>query len=133
MVESMIEVDDAAAESIGDGYSEIETTASLTDSARRYRTENGRTYHAYHEGAYHYPNDQVENDRLDLQHHLWALTLKGKLGLSPPNQAGDFSGRVLDVGTGTGIWAVDFADEHPASTIIGVDLSPTQPTLYAVF
>lgn len=34
---------------------------------------------------------------------------------------------MLDVGTGTGIWAVDFADEHPESEVIGVDLSPIQP------
>jgi cyclopropane fatty-acyl-phospholipid synthase-like methyltransferase len=33
----------------------------------------------------------------------------------------------LDVGTGTGIWAIDFADEHPETAVIGVDLSPIQP------
>ncbi len=35
--------------------------------------------------------------------------------------------RVLDIGTGTGIWAIDFADKHPRATVIGVDLSPIQP------
>ncbi|KAJ0358551.1 hypothetical protein COL154_009057 [Colletotrichum chrysophilum] len=35
--------------------------------------------------------------------------------------------RVLDLGTGTGIWAMDYGDEHPGSEVIGVDLSPTQP------
>lgn len=34
---------------------------------------------------------------------------------------------MLDVGTGTGIWAIDFADEHPGSTVVGTDLSPIQP------
>jgi len=34
----------------------------------------------------------------------------------------------LDVGTGTGIWAIDFADEHPESKIVGTDLSPIQPS-----
>lgn len=33
----------------------------------------------------------------------------------------------LDIGTGTGIWAIDFADEHPETTVIGTDLSPIQP------
>lgn len=35
--------------------------------------------------------------------------------------------RVLDYGTGTGIWAIDFADEHPSANVIGTDLSPIQP------
>lgn len=29
---------------------------------------------------------------------------------------------------GTGIWAIDFADEHPESKVLGVDLSPIQPS-----
>ncbi|EQB45302.1 hypothetical protein CGLO_15852 [Colletotrichum gloeosporioides Cg-14] len=33
--------------------------------------------------------------------------------------------RVLDVGTGTGIWAIDFGEEHPDAEVIGFDLSPT--------
>lgn len=32
------------------------------------------------------------------------------------------------MGTGTGIWAIDFADKHPESKVIGVDLSPIQPS-----
>lgn len=35
--------------------------------------------------------------------------------------------RALDVGTGTGIWAMDFADAYPDCQVIGTDLSPTQP------
>ncbi|KAM5359062.1 hypothetical protein ACJA88_015229 [Fusarium oxysporum] len=40
--------------------------------------------------------------------------------------------RILDVGTGTGIWAMDVADEHPEAEILGVDLSPIQPSMYAL-
>ena len=36
--------------------------------------------------------------------------------------------RVLDVGTGTGVWALDYADLHPGATVIGTDLSPIQPS-----
>lgn len=35
---------------------------------------------------------------------------------------------VLDIGTGTGIWAIDFADQYPSAQVIGTDLSPIQPT-----
>jgi ubiquinone/menaquinone biosynthesis C-methylase UbiE len=37
--------------------------------------------------------------------------------------------RILDVGTGTGIWAIDFADEFPNTAVLGTDLSPIQPSL----
>ena len=44
----------------------------------------------------------------DLQHHLFLLTFDGKLGLCPANEKDAKVGRVLDVGTGTGIWAIDY-------------------------
>lgn len=104
------------------------STTSVTSSIMKYRIENGRRYHAYKEGKYVLPNDEDENERLDLQHHLFDLTLEGALHLCPVGQ--DKSkpiGRVLDAGTGTGIWAIDFADEHPEAAVVGVDLSPIQP------
>jgi cyclopropane fatty-acyl-phospholipid synthase-like methyltransferase len=56
-------------------------------------------------------------------HDLWAFTLEGKLCLAPIEDPR----RVLDVGTGTGIWAIDFADIYPNTHITGADLSPIQP------
>lgn len=35
--------------------------------------------------------------------------------------------RILDLGTGTGIWAIDMADKYPDAEVIGVDLSVIQP------
>ncbi|KAK1580171.1 S-adenosyl-L-methionine-dependent methyltransferase [Colletotrichum navitas] len=103
------------------------STFSLNSSILDYRKENGRTYHKYRDGKYHFPNDEEENERLDLQHHIFDLSLDGKLGLSPPNAPEARVGRVLDLGTGTGIWAMDYGDEHPGAEVIGVDLSPIQP------
>ena len=36
--------------------------------------------------------------------------------------------RVLDLGTGTGIWAIDVADEFPNAEVVANDLSPIQPS-----
>nr|XP_036579209.1 methyltransferase domain-containing protein [Colletotrichum truncatum]KAF6786695.1 methyltransferase domain-containing protein [Colletotrichum truncatum] len=109
------------------GQDDLSATTSLRSSILDYRVENGRTYHRYKEGKYFAPNDEVENDRLDLQHHLFLLTFDNKLGFAPPNDAGWKGGRVLDVGTGTGIWCIDFGDEHPEADVLGFDLSATQP------
>ncbi|KAJ4196191.1 hypothetical protein NW759_016423 [Fusarium solani] len=122
-----VDVDDEEDSTVGDDNAS--STASVTSSILNYRLENGRTYHAYKEGKYYMPNDEKENNRLDLQHNLFLLTFGNKLGLSPPNLPEFKTGRVLDLGTGTGIWAIDFADEHPETEVIGVDLSPTQPEL----
>jgi ubiquinone/menaquinone biosynthesis C-methylase UbiE len=72
------------------------------------------------------PNDEQENDRLDMHHHMSTLLCEGKLHFSP---IGDSPQRILDLGTGTGIWAIDIADEYPSAEVIGVDLSPTQPSM----
>ncbi|KAK6218447.1 hypothetical protein QIS74_06327 [Colletotrichum tabaci] len=102
------------------------SSASLSSSILQHRLENGRTYHKYKDGKYLYPNDEKENDRLDLQHNLYLLTLDYKLGLAPPNEPGSDVKRVLDIGTGTGLWAIEFAEEHPEAEVLGVDLSPPQ-------
>ncbi|KAK2031378.1 S-adenosyl-L-methionine-dependent methyltransferase [Colletotrichum zoysiae] len=103
------------------------STHSLTSSILDFRKENGRTYHRYRDGKYHYPNDEEENERLDLKHHIFYLSLDGRLGLSPPNALDASVGRVLDLGTGTGIWAMDYGEDHPEAEVVGVDLSPIQP------
>ncbi|CAG7562055.1 unnamed protein product [Fusarium equiseti] len=73
-------------------------------------------------------DDSVAESFPDLQHNLFLLTFDNKLGLCPPNLPETKVKRVLDVGTGTGIWAIDFGDEHPEAEVIGVDLSPIQPS-----
>jgi SAM-dependent methyltransferase len=100
-------------------------STTLASSIFRYRVENGRTYHAYKDGVYLIPNDEREAERLDLQHHLCILTQGHKLFLCPAGKDKPLN-RVLDCGTGTGIWALDFADEHPEAAVVGVDLSPIQ-------
>jgi trans-aconitate methyltransferase len=73
-----------------------------------------------------FPNDEEENDRLDLYHHIETLSLSGELHLAP---IGNEPQRILDLGTGTGIWAIDMGDKYPTAEILGNDISPIQPTL----
>ncbi|RDW84508.1 S-adenosyl-L-methionine-dependent methyltransferase-4 [Coleophoma cylindrospora] len=120
-------VDDGADSAFGGSQYGGGSTASIASSILKHRQENGRTYHAYKDGKYILPNDDFEQDRLDLQHHLWGLTLQNKLHLAPVGRDAQVQ-RVLDAGTGTGIWAIDFADENPAAHVIGIDLSPIQPS-----
>lgn len=44
---------------------------------------------------------------------------------------GEKAARILDLGTGTGIWAIEMGDKFPDSEIIGTDLSPVQPSWYS--
>ena len=67
-------------------------------------------------------NDDVEQERLDITHHVFRLALGSELCVTKL----DRPRRILDVGTGTGIWAVDMGDEFPSAEIIGTDLSPIQ-------
>ena len=116
--------DDVGDEAYATDASESAMTSSVSSSVRAYRQENGRTYHAYRDGSYLMPNDDVESDRLDFQHAMFLRTLGGKLYLAPiPKDPHN----VLDIGTGTGIWAIDFADEYPSAKVVGTDLSPMQP------
>ncbi|KAF4495033.1 TAM domain methyltransferase [Fusarium agapanthi] len=101
------------------------STASITSSILEYRTIQGRTFHSdRHPTEYFTPNDEQQSASIDINHHALTQLLSGRLFLAPIK---DNVQKVLDVGTGTGIWAIDFADEYPEAEVIGSDLSPIQP------
>ncbi|KAL4999467.1 S-adenosyl-L-methionine-dependent methyltransferase [Aspergillus recurvatus] len=100
-------------------------TESLRSSLLLSVRENGRGYHKYSAGQYYIPEDEQEQERLDMQHEICLISLDRKLYLSPLSN--DIQ-NVLDLGTGTGIWAIDFADKRPSCNVIGMDLSPIQPS-----
>ncbi|CAI4213956.1 unnamed protein product [Parascedosporium putredinis] len=118
-LEDIDDVDDGASE-----ISEFESTASLSESIRDFRSIHGRTYGNSKTTEYWAPNDEQQNIGLDITHHYLLLFFDNKLFHAP---IGDNPQSVLDVGTGTGIWAIDFADQFPSARIIGTDISPIQP------
>ncbi|KAI9712959.1 MAG: hypothetical protein M1812_006706 [Candelaria pacifica] len=102
-----------------------------------------------HTGHYWGPNDEESIKHQNIANHLFLLTLKDKLFLAPLHDPR----KVLDVGTGAGMWAMyvhsrssvtishkppqltnastpssDFADQFPRAAVIGTDLSPIQPS-----
>ncbi|PKS10897.1 hypothetical protein jhhlp_002655 [Lomentospora prolificans] len=117
--------DSDADSAFDDPSSVMSTAASLTESILDYRNIHGRTYQRSPSTAYWGPNDRQQMEGLDLTHHWMTLLFDDKLFLSP---IGDNPQRILDIGTGTGIWAIDVADMMPSAEVIGTDISPIQPT-----
>ncbi|KAL0943553.1 umta methyltransferase family protein [Colletotrichum truncatum] len=126
-----LEVDEATTD---DGSSIDERlssyTASLTSSVVDYPVDYGRRYHAFRRGAYVLPNDEPEMERLDIVHAMVVKAIGNRLFLAPLEK--EKVHRILDVGTGTGIWAIEMADVFPNTEasfiIIGNDLSAIQPS-----
>lgn len=97
---------------------------SLSVNVSDYNFENGRRYHNSELAIYHLPNDDREQERLDLQYEAIVLLVDKFLFLSPIKNPKT----ILDQGTGTGVWAIDVGDAYPAAQVYGIDISPIQPS-----
>ncbi|KAI1077464.1 S-adenosyl-L-methionine-dependent methyltransferase [Whalleya microplaca] len=80
--------------------------------------------HKYHpSGKIFLPFDKQEQQRMETQHRLYRLCLDGALTATRlPLEITD----ILDLGTGTGVWAIEMAARYPQARIVGVDASPIQ-------
>ncbi|KZF25587.1 S-adenosyl-L-methionine-dependent methyltransferase [Xylona heveae TC161] len=117
--------DDSASDAdSGVGSDSQSILTSLASTITNYVYKNGRRYAGFREGNYILPNDELECDRHDLLQHIYRMLFGGELLFAP---IGDNPQRMLDIGTGTGIWAMDLADMYPSAEVIGTDLSPIQP------
>ena len=112
--------DEGFAESLNTSY-----VSSIASNIRRGIEENGRIYPAYGNNEVGLPVDDQEQDRNDLQHCKFCLLLGDRLHMAPITEE---PSNILDLGTGSGIWAIDMADKYPSAEITGVDLAPVQPT-----
>ncbi|KIW21355.1 hypothetical protein PV08_01935 [Exophiala spinifera] len=115
------EIDDEtwAQESTSTSY-----VSSIASEISRGILENERLYPQYGKHSYGMPIDEAEMDRMDLQHRKYELVIGGRHFLAPID---DCPQRILDLATGTGIWALDVADMFPSAEVLGVDIAPIQP------
>lgn len=95
----------------------VEQTLKPSRRARPLLAVQGRHYLA--EEPYFLPKDEQEINRLDFQHYLFRFALKGNYAapLTTPTS-------ILDVGTGTGRWAMEMAELFPQASVIGLDVIP---------
>lgn len=122
---SGIPIDEAALGSAGgDSAFEDQSTKrnlkSWSNKIYEYRKLHGRTFQVSNPTEYYAPHDDQQDKALDINHHMISLILGGKLFLAPLDKD---PGKVLDIGTGTGIWAIDMAEQFHNSTVIGTDIS----------
>src|SRR5258708_39419939 len=68
---------------------------------------------------YMLPRDMEEINRLDFQHYVLRYAFRG-LYAAPLRNPRD----ILDVGTGTGLWAREMAQLFPLARVVGLALAP---------
>ena len=119
MTEPTVEIDVEGVDSL---WSDEEGSVYTPSIASVHEWKFGRRYGS---GSYQFPNDEPEQARLNICHEAFLLLLENRLFLAPINPD---SMRILDIGTGTGVWAIEMSNLYPlATTIVGKDLSPIQP------
>ena len=113
--------------SLSDSFSMHSTgSMSVRSTVYAHTMENGRRFQHFKHGRYPMPNDDDEMERENIKHLMLVELMGGELYHAP---IGDNPQSILDVGTGSGAWAIEMGDRFPGAHVRGMDLSPVQPSL----
>ena len=93
------------------------STTSISADAPRQVFENGRRYC---NAEYFLPDGDAEHNRLQILHQLYTHLQEGRSSYAyiPPSAT-----RILDIGTGTGEWAISTAERFRNAECIATDIS----------
>ncbi|KAG9285200.1 hypothetical protein G9A89_004415 [Geosiphon pyriformis] len=92
-----------------------------------FRAVNGRLFNNVPDSLYPLPSDELECDRLAIQHFLFRHLWQGNFS-SPIEPKLREGARVLDVGCGPGTWLLDMASQYDKTEFYGIDIVPIFPS-----
>lgn len=95
---------DASDDGSSSGSRRPSDSTSLSSSIFEHSYQNGRRYHRYRHGRYPLPNDETEQNREDMLHAMMLEATDGRLFYAP---IGEYPQKIVDLGTGTGMWALE--------------------------
>lgn len=90
-------------EGLGPNIERVQSSFTLPPGLDEHVFENNRRYHRWKDGRYLLPNDEREQEREDMAHAMVNIICDKKLHFAPVRDPQ----RILDVGTGTGIWVIN--------------------------
>ncbi|PGH18222.1 hypothetical protein AJ79_00560 [Helicocarpus griseus UAMH5409] len=95
----------------------LSSSKSLSEHIIEDILENDRRYC---NETYFMPNDEAEQTRLTIEHQIYLIIYD-----SQPTKTSlpKTTSRILDIGTGTGDWAIGMGETYPDAEILSIDIS----------
>ncbi|KAI1150343.1 S-adenosyl-L-methionine-dependent methyltransferase [Nemania diffusa] len=103
--------------------SESAAGTSTAEEEPPYIEAFGHKYH--HSGRIFVPFDEKEQRRMEIEHRLFRHCLNGALTATRIPLTVE---RIVDLGSGTGLWPLEMAVRYPQAQILGIDVSRIQRT-----